>query len=172
MKTRLLIILLFATGVISIHLPSVFGCSCVGWTDQEALENSVSSFIGIPIKIESPSGYQNLVTFQIEKPIKNIADNKTEITVSTSTQGSACGYYFDTQTRYLVHTSGESDQKILETGLCSGNKNLGDSNVLVLHDNSESNFLNHVLFSYLVIAGIVITGIILGYVIIIRRKRK
>lgn len=171
MKVRFLIILLFVT-VFSIHLPSVFGCSCVGWTDQEALENSVSSFIGTPIKIESPSGYQNLVTFQIEKPIKNIADNKTEITVSTSTQDSACGYYFDTQTRYLVHTSGESDQKILETGLCSGNKNLGESNILALPNDSESIFLNHVLFLNIVIVGIIITGIILGYVIIIRRKRK
>jgi hypothetical protein len=97
-------------------------------TEKEALENSVLSFIGIPIKIESPFGYTNLVTFQIEKPLKNIPDNKTQITVRTPTQDSACGYHFDTLTRYLIHATGVEDQKELDTGLCHGNRNLGDKN--------------------------------------------
>ena len=46
-------------------------CSCIESTEQEALERSVASFVGTTTKIESTYEYANLVTFEIENPIKN-----------------------------------------------------------------------------------------------------
>ena len=42
----------------------------------------------------------NFITFEIEKPIKNISKNITQITVITHAQESVCGYHFENNTRY------------------------------------------------------------------------
>lgn len=152
-----------------------YACSCIEITELQALEKSFVSFVGTPIKIESPSGFNNIVTFHIERPIKNIAEDTIEVTIITSTQESACGYNFEGNTRYLVNTYGEKNQKTLGTGLCSGNENLGFSSIPLLVNESvlknypESVFLYQV-FSYLIIAGI-ISGIVIGVFVFSKKKK-
>ena len=103
MVHRTFLLSLFLVGVFAvIHIHDVYGCSCAVLTDEEALEDSFTSFVGTPTKIESSHGYTNRVTFEIEKPIKNIAQDMTEITLTTPSQGPACGYHFENNTRYLV----------------------------------------------------------------------
>ena len=148
-----------------------YACSCAVTTDQESFEKSFSSFIGVPIKIESPTGYQNIVTFQIERPVKNIAENITEITIITSGSSAACGYNFENNTRYLVHTFGEKGQRTLETGLCSGNKNLGFSSIPLLIDESVVRDYPESVVWYQFILYLVIVGIIIG-VVVVWSKRK
>ena len=152
-----------------------YACSCIEITEQEALERSFSSFIGVPIKIESPTGHQNIVTFQIERPIKNIEKNMTEITLTTPSQGPACGYNFENNTRYLVHTHEMKNQQYLQTSLCSGNKDLGFSSIpLIIDESVLTNYPTSIswypIILFLIIAGIV-TGIIVG-IIAYRKKRK
>ena len=170
------IFLILFVGLSIMITPEAFACSCIEITEQHALEKSFLSFIGVPVKIESPTGYHNIVTFQIEKSIKNIAENITEITVITSTQESACGYNFVNNIRYLIHTFGEKDQKTFETGLCSRNKNLGFSNISLLVDESvvtnyPESVVGYQFILYLAIAGI-ISGIIIGVVYIKKKKLK
>lgn len=147
-------------------------CSCIEITELQALEKSSASFIGTPVKIESPSGYQNIVTFQIERPIKNIAESTTEITVITHAQGSACGYVFESNIRYLVHTYGENNQNTFETGLCGGNQNLGFSSIPLLVDESVvTNYPESVVW-YQFILYLVIVGIISGITICVYYIKK
>lgn len=148
-----------------------YACSCALMTEQQSLEKSFSSFIGVPIKIESSTGYQNIVTFQIERPIKNIAENITEITIITSSSSAACGYNFENNTRYLVHTFGEEGQRTIESGLCSGNKNLGFSSIPLLIDESAVTNYPESIVWYQFILYLVIIGIIIG-VVVVWRKRK
>ena len=163
-------------GVFSINtVDDAYACSCALITDKEALEKSFVSFVGTPIKIESPSGFNNIITFQIEKPIKNILENMTHIIIITNAQSSACGYNFKNSTRYLVHTYGEENQKTLETGLCSANKNLGFSNISLLVDESVLRIYPesvswYQIDLYLMIAGI-ISSVTIG-IIIYKRKIK
>ena len=157
------------------HSHNAYACSCIETTELQALERSSASFIGTPVKIESSSGFSNIVTFQVERPVKNIAEGITELTVITRAEGSACGYNFESNIRYLVHTYGEKNQKTLETGLCSGNKNLGFSSIPLIMDESVlknypiSTSLYPVIL-FLIIMGIV-TGTIIG-IIIYRKKKK
>ena len=70
MTNLVLVMMLLIFVVFSVScMEYAFACSCALLTEQEALENSFASFVGTPIKIESPSGFSNIVTFQIEKPI-------------------------------------------------------------------------------------------------------
>jgi len=169
------IIMLMIAGLFLVsNSHDVHACSCIETTELEALERSSASFIGTPVKIESTSGFSNIVTFQVERPVKNIAEGITELAVITNTQGSACGYNFEGNARYLVHTYGEKNQKTLETGLCSGNKNLGFSSIPLMID--ESVLKNYPVSASLypiilfLIIGIIISGIIIGF--LIYRKKK
>ena len=176
MKTRTFPIIMFL--IVGFFLIStshdVHACSCVETTELQALERSSASFVGTPVKIESPSGFNNIVTFQVERPIKNIEDDITELVVITHAQGSACGYNFEENTRYLVHTYGEKNQKTMETGLCSGNKNLGFSDIPLIMD--ESVLRNYPtsasLYSitlFLIFAGIV--SVIIITTIVYKKKK-
>jgi len=159
-------------GVFSVNFThDAYACSCIALTEQEALEKSFASFVGVPIKIESPSGFNNIVTFQIERPIKNIGENITEITIITSSSSAACGYNFENNTRYLVHTFGEEGQRTIESGLCSGNKNLGFSSIPLLLDESAVKSYPESIVWYQFILYLVIMGIIIG-VAVVWRKRK
>jgi len=166
----------FIVGVFSINYVSdVYACSCIGLTEQEALEKSFASFVGVPIKIEFSSGHNNIVTFQIEKPIKNISADMTEITLTTPTYGPACGYNFENNTRYLVHVREQENQKYLGTSLCSGNKNLGFSSIPLLVNESivtnysESVFVHQIIL-YLMFVGI-ISGIVIGIIVYNKKKK-
>ena len=176
MVHRIFLLSLFLMGVFTvIHIHDVYGCSCAILTNEEALEDSFASFVGIPTKIESSHGYTNRVTFEIEKPIKNIAQDMTEITLTTPSQGPACGYRFENNTRYLVHTHEMKNQQYLQTSLCSGNKDLGFSSIpLIIDESVLTNYPTSIswypIILFLIIAGIV-TGIIVG-IIAYRKKRK
>lgn len=104
MKSRLLISI-----VVTLVLSMLFStsdahaCTCIALTEREAFEKSSASFVGSPLKIEFTSDRSNLVTFQIERPIKNISEDMTKITLTTPVQDSACGYSFENNTRYLIH---------------------------------------------------------------------
>ena len=157
------------------HSHDAHACSCIETTELEALERSFASFIGTPVRIESTSGFSNIVTFQVERPVKNIAEGTTELVVITHSQSSACGYNFDGNARYLVHTYGEKDQKTLETGLCSGNKNLGFSSIPLVMD--ESVFKNYPESAslYPITLFLIVTGIVscvIVAIIVYRKKIK
>jgi hypothetical protein len=176
MNTRTFPIIMFLIVGFFLVSPShdAHACSCVETTELQAFERSSISFVGTPIKMESTTGFNNIVTFQVERPIKNIEEGTTELVVITHTQGSACGYNFDGNTRYLVHAYGEKNQKTLETGLCSGNKNLGFSNIPLMMDESVlKNYPTsaswYPIILFLIIAGIV-SVIVIG--IIVYRKKK
>ena len=83
----------------------------------------------------------------------------------------ACGYNFENNTRYLVHTFGEKGQRTLETGLCSGNKNLGFSSIPLLIDESVVRDYPESVVWYQFILYLVIVGIIIG-VVVVWSKRK
>ena len=152
-------------------LHDVYACSCIEITEKEALERSFVSFIGTPTEIESTYGYTNLVTFEIEKPIKNIVKNMTEITLTTPSQDSACGYDFENNTRYLVHVHEMKNQKYLQTSLCSGNQNIGFSSMSLLIDDSVLENYPTSLSLYPIILFLIIVGIVLG-IIAYRKKKK
>lgn len=173
-RTFPIIIFLIVGFLLVSHSHDAYACSCVEITELQALEKSYASFVGTPVKIESPSGFNNIVTFQIERPVKNIAEGTTELVVITHVQGSACGYNFEDNTRYLVHTYGEKDQKTLETGLCSGNKNLGFSSIPLMMDKSVLKNYPTSTSLYPIILFLIVTGIISGIIIglVIYRKKK
>jgi hypothetical protein len=150
----------------------VHACSCIETTELQALERSSTSFIGTPVKIESPLGFNNIVTFQVERPIKNMEEGITKVTVITHAQDSACGYNFEGNSRYLVHTYGEKDQKTLETGLCSGNENLGFSSISLLSDESVLKNYPTSVSLYPIILFLIIFVIISVIVIVIIGYRK
>ena len=107
-KSSSILVMFLIVGFFSVNFThDAYACSCIEITELQALEKSFVSFVGTPIKIESPSGFNNIVTFHIERPIKNIAEDTIEVTIITSTQESACGYNFEGNTRYLVNTYGE-----------------------------------------------------------------
>ena len=177
MKTRTFPITMFL--IVGFFLISTsqdaHACSCVETTELQALERSSASFVGTPVKIESPSGFNNIVTFQVERPIKNIEDGITELVVITHAQSSACGYNFENNTRYLVHTYGEKNQKTLETGLCSGNKNLGFSGIPLIIDESilknyPTSASMYPIILFLIMA--VIISVIIITTIVYRKKKK
>ena len=160
--------------VFTYFVSEAYACSCAVLTDEKALEESFASFVGTPTRIESTHGYTNRVTFEIEKPIKNIAQNMTEITLITPSQGPACGYHFENNTRYLVHTHEMKSQKYLQTSLCSGNKDLGFSVIPLLIDDSVLENYPASISLYSIILFLIITGIVSGIVIgiIVYRKKK
>jgi len=117
-----------------------------------------------------------MVTFQIEKPIKNISVGMTEITLTTPIQESVCGYNFENNTKYLVHVIEQKNQKYLGTSMCSGNKNLEFSSITLLVDESvlgvhPESVSWYPIDLYLIILGI-ISGVVIGVVIIYNKKRK
>ncbi len=177
MKTKTFPIIMFL--IVGFFLISTshdaHACSCIETTELQAVERSSTSFVGTSVKIEPSSGFNNIVTFQVERPIKNIEDGITELVVITHAQGSACGYSFEENTRYLVHTYGEKNQKTLETGLCSGNKNLGFSGIPLMMDESvlknyPTSASLYPITLFLIIAGIV--SVIIITTIVYRKKKK
>ena len=174
MRTQLAFFLIFLV-LFLFSINYAFACSCIQSTEKEDLERSYASFVGTPTKIESLHGYTNQVTFEIEKPIKNIAQNMTEITLTTPSQGPACGYNFENNTRYLVHTHEMENQKYLQTSMCSGNKELRFSSIPLIIDESvltnyPTSMSLYPIILFLIIAGIV-SGIVIG-IIVYRKKKK
>ncbi|MCH9659109.1 hypothetical protein K0U27_10580 [archaeon] len=163
---------LIAVVVFANYINDAYACSCAQLTEQEALDLSFASFVGVPTKIESTHVYTNQVTFEIEKPVKNIVQNMTEITLTTPSQGPACGYHFENNTRYLVHTHEMKNQKYLQTSLCSGNKELGFSSIPLIIDESVLANYPVVIYWYPIMLYLTIAGIISGIAIVIWRKRK
>ena len=177
MKTRTFPIILFLIAGLFLvsHSHDAHACSCIETTELEALERSSASFVGTPTKIESTHRYTNQVTFEIERSIKNIAGNTTEIMLTTPSHGPACGYRFENNTRYLVHTHEMENQKYLQTSLCSGNKNLGFSNIPLLTDDSILENYPKSMSLYPIILFLIIAGIVLGIaigIIVYRKKKK
>ena len=170
MRTQVSFFLIFLIVFLS-SVNYAFACSCIQSTEKENLERSFASFVGTPIKIETLHGQTNRVTFEIEKPVKNISEEITQITLFTPAYVPACGYHFENNTRYLVHTHDEKNQKQLETSLCSGNQNLGFSSIPLLIDGSVLG--NYVASSslYPIILFFIIAGIVIGIIAYGKKKK-
>ena len=166
---------LFLVGVFVVsYAHDAYACSCASFTDKEALDESFASFVGVPTMIEPARGHTNLITFEIEKPIKNIEKNTTEIVLTTPSQGPTCGYHFENNTRYLVHTHEMKNQKYLQTSLCSGNKELVFSNMPLIIDEFVLVVYPAAITWYPVMLYLIMAGIISGSVLVwlVWRKRR
>lgn len=117
--------LIFFAGI---GLLNVFACSCIRWNKPTVeFRKTPVIFVGTVKVIDSVDSRElgqefnfneRKVVFTVEKPLKGV--RKEEIAIYTSSQGTACGYPFQTGSRYLVYAYGGSgDQKIYSTGICS-----------------------------------------------------
>ncbi|HEU4606203.1 MAG TPA: hypothetical protein VFS46_08205 [Nitrososphaera sp.] len=95
-----------------------FACSCGQTSMQERFERSEAVFSGRAIETEiiQPNMFTMKTTFQVDRAWRGLSENT--VTVRTSTQGSACGYFFEEGKSYLVYAFG--DEHPLSTSSCGG----------------------------------------------------
>ena len=123
-KLSLALILLIATSsVVYMYGNTVvaFACTCAKpKTPEGALEQSTAVFAGkvTGIKINDS---RLAATFDVDRTWKGISSEPIE--VKTSTQDTACGYFFEEDKEYLVYAYGETGLD-LSTNSCGRTKPL------------------------------------------------
>jgi len=90
-----------------------FACSCGQIPIDERFEHSQAVFSGRVIETETIQSDMKAI-FQVDRAWKGVSEDT--VTVRTSTQGAACGYFFNEGKSYLVYAFG--DEHSLSTGSC------------------------------------------------------
>jgi hypothetical protein len=96
-------------------------CSCALSSKEEFTANADLIFVGVVTAIDKPfaMGGEVKVDFLVEDVDKG--DSAGDITLTTASDGAACGYDFSVGHRFRVYAREGS------TGLCSGNELLGSA---------------------------------------------
>jgi hypothetical protein len=97
-------------------------CSCALGTEEDFVKHADLIFVGVVTAMDMPFGFPGgggdiKVDFVVEEVAKG--DSPGKITLTTASNGAACGYDFSVGTRFRVYAHEGS------TGLCSGNRLVG-----------------------------------------------
>lgn len=129
---------------------AVYACSCIAPPAPNIeYSNRFAVFIGTVkhIQPDSSSAIGNLkITFTVERSWKGVSSN--EVSVFTASSSAACGYYFQTDSTYLVYADTFSAK--LNTGLCTRTKKFNDASV-------DLSFLNTLSVKHIVSDGMAIS---------------
>lgn len=129
---RALIVLAVAI-VVTGRSPGAWACSCaIPASPDGYMETATYAFEGVMYNRDDPDGDGPVVSsartvtwsFDVEKELKG--DLARRIEVDTSADGASCGYSFRLGNRYRVYLYEGPDGRY-NTGLCSGNEDLGPS---------------------------------------------
>jgi hypothetical protein len=99
-------------------------CSCASGTEEEFVKHADLIFVGVVTGVDKPFGFGGgggdiKVDFVVEEVTKG--DSPGKITLTTASDGAACGYDFTVGNRFRVYAHEGS------TGLCSGNRLVGSA---------------------------------------------
>lgn len=120
---KLIFSIFFSAFLIALTASDIFACSCfqpegvpIEKQVKDAYTKSTSVFVGEVVEvIKKPEVYSVTVRFKVEKTWdKNF---QKEITLSTASESSLCGYTFEVGKKYLVYAS-ENNNK-LTTNICT-----------------------------------------------------
>lgn len=113
------------------HQPAAWACSCAGGTRAELFDRADHVFVGVVIGAADPgadqegpvsTGREITWTFDVDAVEKG--DVTDPVDVGSAADGVSCGYVFSEGVRYRVYVHQARDGG-LQTGLCSGNQELG-----------------------------------------------
>ncbi len=93
---------------------TALACKCAPSTLQEQFDRSSAVFSGTVTKVQN-NGPTITATFKVDKSYKGGSDKDSELTVSTASSSSACGYNFEENQSYVGFSQNG------KTSLCSGN---------------------------------------------------
>jgi hypothetical protein len=117
---------LLATVGVLVRAEPACACSCVAFTDAEAMARADAVFAGTVVDVDSSvlgsllsSTDPVTVTLQVSTVYKG--DVPAEVQVKTVASEVSCGYPFGEGSRYLVHVQID-EAGDWNTGLCSNNK--------------------------------------------------
>lgn len=146
MKTALFWLTIFFV-VIFFGFQSAEACSCrERETPAKAFVKANTILVGTISKlsfVKDKSGFTDLrASFYVEEVLKGRRDEK--INVFTSSQGTACGYPFEENGRYLVYAYEDGETKQLETSICVRTRRLelgvSDDEIEILRSLSRGKF--------------------------------
>ena len=132
MLRRLLSVAVFTT-LVTLAAPTatVFACSCIQLTPNEALANAEVAFVGVVAAIDDPatgpligSGDALRYTFAVESSLKGLP--AVSLDVLSSRSSASCGMEFAAAQRWRVFAYADEAGQ-LQTGLCSGNELLAEN---------------------------------------------
>ncbi len=108
---------------------SACACSCALGSEEEFFDNADFIFIGVVTEVDKSfslgGGGDVKVDFVVEEVAKG--ESAGEVTLTTASDGAACGYDFLVGQRFKVFAHNGS------TGLCSGNRALGVAPEVPVH---------------------------------------
>lgn len=126
MKTKIFWLGIFLASVL-VSFENAKACSCTG-KDTPAKEYVEAKYVFVGSisnlsRVSNRSGFSDLrAIFDIEEVFKGNKEVKQN--VFTSTQGTACGYPFQENGRYLVYAYLDEETKSLETNICTRTRRL------------------------------------------------
>ena len=130
---KILILILSFFGLLLLAQIDVYACKCVSipqTLEQEIkgrLKTSKAAFSGEVLKINETSQRGNVTGLDVtvNMRLKQVWKGQLakQVIINTSDNSAACGYSFEAGKSYLVFAHSSND-KILATGLCSGNRPL------------------------------------------------
>ncbi|HLM60861.1 MAG TPA: hypothetical protein VK308_08660 [Pyrinomonadaceae bacterium] len=130
---KIIILILSFFGLLLLAQIDVYACKCVSipqTLEQEIkgrLKTSKAAFSGEVLKISQTSQRGNVTGLDVtvKMRLKQVWKGQLakQVIINTSDNSAACGYSFEAGKSYLVFAHSSND-KILATGLCSGNRPL------------------------------------------------
>jgi hypothetical protein len=135
MLAALASLVLIVLGVVFLYPPDcAYACSCATGSIQRYISSSEAVFSGQVTAIEKEAATRTTTaTLRVSEVWKG--PERSTLEVSTSSQGSACGYHFEEGKEYLVYADGK---QVLKVNACGGTKQLSDADEdLALLGNGE-----------------------------------
>lgn len=128
---KAIFITLLAMMFLFVSAENLSACSCMindkplKTQVKKAYKDSTAIFSGEVVEITGPAADEYFVTvkFRVEASWKGETD--TEVTITTASQGSMCGYQFEVGKKYIVYTYGQIDE--LSTNNCTRTTFAGDN---------------------------------------------
>lgn len=111
------VLLAIATPLVVAPATPACACSCVAFTEPEAVARAEVVFDGVVLGLQGDDRSARRVRFAVENLVKGQAGDRVEVTTEGSS--ASCGYDFEVGRRYRVNVTDGN------TGLCSGNRLLG-----------------------------------------------
>ena len=101
-------------------------CSCAPATEEEAFARADHVFHG-RVLARSDEPDQQMVRYRVVVTKERKGKVPRYVSVITATSSASCGARLVVGKDYLIHATGDASDRKVETGLCSGNRQVNGS---------------------------------------------
>ena len=96
--------------------PVALACTCVNPPLKYSYKDAQLMFAGRAVDVQISNGIELVAIFEVEQWLRGNLGRK--VAVHSTTDGSACGFYFRQGEKYFVHAFREAPEGVVGTMLC------------------------------------------------------